>query len=867
MDGLTSTASGMAVVSLSLQLFAGISQLYDFWITVEGAPEDICLILKDLNVLSSTLTTIALRGQQYNSLHSTTIHALESCEDKVKRLRGIAEEFEISFRSGGRLARKWSALKAARKKEKLRDFQTSLHEAKSTLLIELMSSQLHRNISANLEHVEHIAAISQDISFINHQQKGLLATFQDVPKTLAKMQLQHSTDIATTISSVADIRDHIDALRSEVRHMATDMTNSVLSTAFIVGMKQAIEELGRSETFQSILKHDLEVKQTTRPTATTTTTISSERHPVSIHHTGISKVQAVQVTSQTNNELLEDTLKFNSIMARNEGHQHRSRKIFHSSVSRNFFGTVVFKSEIFEVRSLNNGHSFAPRYEAITSFIVHPASWLARFGLKHGIEAGTINSYRGWQFNISPIRAVPDNALIFKLCEEGNISAIRLLFSRGEASTLDTNSYGWKPLHFAVFCAQLNLIKFLISHGADKKALVYESFGIDLGWQCRTPISLIDDYDHPSTADTLYLFEDCIEFFHITGVRGDAWLILDNLVKQHEWKTGFHGAKVRKEQNRLEALIIWWLRLFRNAMAEMFDPHAIFMALLYSNTVINHSEVAEALFGLHKDAINFVDENGDGYLHYCVKYEELNQKGRLIHALHDRHIDMHRVCSGETPTSLAIQFSYRFFMWLDQLHYLSIDTKTFLAHEMVMADSPLSRRGWGLDSLSLLTSLRWIHCAHELPFSIYVNGCHEVRRLESYCKSYPVICTHASKVIQPCWELSLFQLRASVTGHESCSICFHQATEPISHNLTGGNTASNESPSATGLLAGFRSLSSGDRGYQSALRLFCFLGHRWRRNYHAGDLLCWNCLIEHECDDINEIRVSFKVTMPGSFIP
>jgi len=131
----------MAVISLSLQLLSGIVQLYDFWETVSDAPEDIRFILKDLDVLSSTLSVVALRGQQCSPINSTTVRALESCGDKVRRLRGIAEEFEIGFRSSSKLARKWSALKAAHKKEKLRDFQISLQETKSTLLIELMSSQ------------------------------------------------------------------------------------------------------------------------------------------------------------------------------------------------------------------------------------------------------------------------------------------------------------------------------------------------------------------------------------------------------------------------------------------------------------------------------------------------------------------------------------------------------------------------------------------------------------------------------------------------------------------------------------------------------------------------------------------------------
>ena len=179
--------------------------------------------------------------------------------------------------------------------------------------------------------MEHITAISQDVASIDCQQKDLLVTLQDVPKALAEMQLQHSSEIASTVSSVADVKNRIDALRSEVRHMATEMRNPALSTAFAVGVKQAIEELGQSEVFQNMAEYDFKTGPTTRPSAITTTTISSEPQSGSIHHSGIEKTQAVQVTSQANNELFENTSKCGSVIGRNQSHQHRSRKTSRSS--------------------------------------------------------------------------------------------------------------------------------------------------------------------------------------------------------------------------------------------------------------------------------------------------------------------------------------------------------------------------------------------------------------------------------------------------------------------------------------------------------------------------------------------------------
>lgn len=59
MDGLSGAASGMAVVSLALQLGGSIKQLYDFWDSVNGAPDEIRGITTDLSLLASVLTEMA----------------------------------------------------------------------------------------------------------------------------------------------------------------------------------------------------------------------------------------------------------------------------------------------------------------------------------------------------------------------------------------------------------------------------------------------------------------------------------------------------------------------------------------------------------------------------------------------------------------------------------------------------------------------------------------------------------------------------------------------------------------------------------------------------------------------------------------
>lgn len=90
------------------------------------------------------------------------------------------------------------------------------------------------------------------------------------------------------------------------------------------------------------------------------------------------------------------------------------------------------------------------RFEIITSFIFYPASWLTKVGFHYGAEASLTNSTSGWKFNFNPVRAVPENSLLFEFCRTGNVRAVELLLERGQASLRDTSPKGWTPLHVSM---------------------------------------------------------------------------------------------------------------------------------------------------------------------------------------------------------------------------------------------------------------------------------------------------------------------------------------------------------------------------------------------------------------------------------
>ena len=84
-----------------------------------------------------------------------------------------------------------------------------------------------------------------------------------------------------------------------------------------------------------------------------------------------------------------------------------------------------------------------------TSYTIRPASWLIRLGFHHGLRLSwgySCIGTQGWKQTLEPLRLVPDDALIFEYCQEGNVDAVRTLLTRN-ASVRDTDSFGYTPLH------------------------------------------------------------------------------------------------------------------------------------------------------------------------------------------------------------------------------------------------------------------------------------------------------------------------------------------------------------------------------------------------------------------------------------
>ena len=124
------------------------------------------------------------------------------------------------------------------------------------------------------------------------------------------------------------------------------------------------------------------------------------------------------------------------------------------SVMESFLGSIYARSATI-LQSSRQTTELTPyreqdQHEYETSYTISPAPWLVRLGFRYGLYLGFLSSAQGWKNTLKPFCPVPDDALIFEFCRQGNVPAVRSLLSGGHASVRDTDSRGYTPLHVSL---------------------------------------------------------------------------------------------------------------------------------------------------------------------------------------------------------------------------------------------------------------------------------------------------------------------------------------------------------------------------------------------------------------------------------
>ena len=397
-DGLSVASGVIAVVSLAANVGSGIKKLCDFWDSVQDSPKDVRTIVKQLKIISHIVDDIregASNPQPYSRALPSTHAALDSCAEGIETLEEMVAESPSRLASRKKSRRTWAAIKFAWSGDKLKKYQHVLGEMKSTLIL----ATQHSNKYAKPKFLVHVRAkIGQSIS---------AADFSTITQGVAALLQQRSQDTVTSISiDTRDIADHLQALRVECRKTTASIGNPMARFWFENMMDKALTQLSR----------------------------------------GLNASSRLDGTSTADSQVNGDAAS--KMPKRPPVSQYRRTQTYLSETS-SFFGTLYVVSKATPPLEIEDSddevEDIAPEHFQ-TTITFHPSQWFLRFGVSFGIEVLLAKSIEGLNCGIKSYRAVPDHALIFELCRQGNNKAIRRLFDSGQASPWDRDSCGETPI-------------------------------------------------------------------------------------------------------------------------------------------------------------------------------------------------------------------------------------------------------------------------------------------------------------------------------------------------------------------------------------------------------------------------------------
>ena len=126
-------ASGVGIGSLAIQLFDSLQKLHRFWKLVDGAPKDIESLVEELHVLGCVFDELIKGSEVTENLPVGSLEVcLKYCSKVMNDLNPIVQRLHSGIAKGNQ-RKQWTSIKAAFKKEDLRDLVQRLERSKSTL--------------------------------------------------------------------------------------------------------------------------------------------------------------------------------------------------------------------------------------------------------------------------------------------------------------------------------------------------------------------------------------------------------------------------------------------------------------------------------------------------------------------------------------------------------------------------------------------------------------------------------------------------------------------------------------------------------------------------------------------------------------
>jgi hypothetical protein len=137
MDGLSVAASGMAVVSLAIQLIGSVQEIRRFLRNISGAPKELRRLfdlLEQLELISENIGALVERQKRHSApgdidVSGSVLRAMETCESKLKMLIDVLDVAKKTAIAPNKATRTLGSFKLACKKKDIEGVENQLRDA------------------------------------------------------------------------------------------------------------------------------------------------------------------------------------------------------------------------------------------------------------------------------------------------------------------------------------------------------------------------------------------------------------------------------------------------------------------------------------------------------------------------------------------------------------------------------------------------------------------------------------------------------------------------------------------------------------------------------------------------------------------
>ncbi|KAE8452504.1 hypothetical protein EG329_000407 [Mollisiaceae sp. DMI_Dod_QoI] len=141
MDGLSAAASGIAVVSLAIQLVDSVREIQRFLRSIADAAEELNRLVDLLEQLELILQSIGKLVEHQRAQHGdldidvspSILKSVQTCEKTLQKLNKLIEKVKHNAKAKGRVTRALGHFWLGCKKEDIEDFENQLHRSVSNL--------------------------------------------------------------------------------------------------------------------------------------------------------------------------------------------------------------------------------------------------------------------------------------------------------------------------------------------------------------------------------------------------------------------------------------------------------------------------------------------------------------------------------------------------------------------------------------------------------------------------------------------------------------------------------------------------------------------------------------------------------------